>query len=75
MNTHLSRFNRTAPASALVQKAHKVGALFVAAIALAAATLATPALAQRATGCWIDIEARRAERPSDHTFVVATFAL
>ncbi len=24
---------------------------------------------------WIDVEARRAERPSDHTFLVAEFAL
>ena len=46
MNTPLPRFNRTAPAFALVQKAHTAGALFVAALALAAATLATPALAQ-----------------------------
>ncbi len=37
--------------------------------------LATPALAQRATACWIDVEERRAERPSDHTFVVASFVL
>ncbi len=37
--------------------------------------LATPALAKRSTACWIDVDARRAERPSDHTFVVAEFEL
>jgi len=35
----------------------------------------TEPLAQRSTDCWIDVDARRAERPSDHTFVVATFEL
>jgi exodeoxyribonuclease-3 len=34
---------------------------------------ATPTLAQRATASWIDLDARRAERPSDHTFLVAEF--
>ncbi|MGI6367567.1 MAG: exodeoxyribonuclease III [Anaerolineae bacterium] len=37
--------------------------------------LATAPLADRCTGAWIDLEARRAERPSDHTFVVAAFDL
>ena len=37
--------------------------------------LATPGLAERSTAAWIDVEARRAERPSDHTFVVAEFIL
>jgi len=37
--------------------------------------LATPTLAQRSTACWIDRDARAAERPSDHTFLVATFEL
>jgi exodeoxyribonuclease-3 len=36
---------------------------------------ATESLALRSTGSWIDVEARRAERPSDHTFLVAEFAL
>ena len=36
---------------------------------------ATKPLAQRSTRCWIDVEARRAERPSDHTFLVAEFEL
>jgi len=36
---------------------------------------ATEPLAQKSTGAWIDVEARRGERPSDHTFVVAEFAL
>jgi exodeoxyribonuclease-3 len=35
----------------------------------------TKPLAERSTDCWIDVDARRAERPSDHTFVVATFDL
>jgi len=35
---------------------------------------ATETLAQRSTRAWIDVEARRAERPSDHTFLVAEFA-
>ena len=36
---------------------------------------ATEPLARRSTAAWIDVEARRAERPSDHTFLVAEFAL
>jgi exodeoxyribonuclease-3 len=36
---------------------------------------ATDPLARTSTGAWIDVEARRAERPSDHTFLVAEFAL
>jgi len=36
---------------------------------------ATEPLARKSTGAWIDVEARRAERPSDHTFLVAEFAL
>jgi len=36
---------------------------------------ATEPLARRSTGAWIDVEARRAERPSDHTFLVAEFGL
>jgi exodeoxyribonuclease-3 len=35
----------------------------------------TVPLAQKSTRAWIDVEARRAERPSDHTFLVAEFAL
>lgn len=35
---------------------------------------ATPGLATRSTRAWIDLEARRAERPSDHTLLVAEFA-
>jgi exodeoxyribonuclease-3 len=35
--------------------------------------LSTPALAERCTGCRIDREPRRAERPSDHTPVIAEF--
>jgi exodeoxyribonuclease-3 len=34
---------------------------------------ATRPLAERATKAWIDIEPRLAERPSDHTFLVAEF--
>lgn len=34
---------------------------------------ATSPLAARSTGAWIDVDARRAERPSDHTFLVAEF--
>jgi exodeoxyribonuclease-3 len=37
--------------------------------------LASSALAERCTGCWIDVEPRRWERPSDHAPVVATFDL
>jgi len=36
---------------------------------------ATEPLARQSTGAWIDVEARRTERPSDHTFLVAEFAL
>ena len=36
---------------------------------------ATEPLARRSTRAWIDVEARRVERPSDHTFLVAEFEL
>jgi len=36
---------------------------------------ATEPLARKSTEAWIDVEARRTERPSDHTFLVAEFAL
>lgn len=36
---------------------------------------ATPPLAERSVRSWIDREARRAEKPSDHTFLVAEFLL
>ena len=36
---------------------------------------ATEALATQSTDAWIDVEARRADRPSDHTFLVASFEL
>jgi exodeoxyribonuclease-3 len=36
---------------------------------------ATPPLAERSVDAWIDREARRAEKPSDHTFLVAEFKL
>ena len=36
---------------------------------------ATQGLASQSAGAWIDKEARSAERPSDHTFVVAEFDL
>jgi len=36
---------------------------------------ATVPLAEKSTRAWIDLEARRAERPSDHTFLVAEFDL
>jgi exodeoxyribonuclease-3 len=36
---------------------------------------ATEPLANKSTDAWIDTEARLAERPSDHTFLVAEFAL
>ena len=36
---------------------------------------ATESLARKSTQAWIDVDARRAERPSDHTFLVAEFAL
>jgi exodeoxyribonuclease-3 len=35
---------------------------------------ATAPLADRSVDAWIDVQARRAERPSDHTFLVAEFA-
>lgn len=34
---------------------------------------ATPSLAERCTGCTIDVAPRLLERPSDHTFVIAEF--
>jgi len=37
--------------------------------------LATPPLAARSTGAWIDLEPRRAEKPSDHTVLVAEFEI
>ncbi len=37
--------------------------------------LATEPLAQRCVDCWIDIEPRKAKRPSDHTPVVAVFEI
>jgi len=37
--------------------------------------LASPALARACTACRIDVGPRRAERPSDHTPVIATFDL
>lgn len=36
---------------------------------------ATAPLAAKSVASWIDVEPRRAERPSDHTFLVAEFAL
>jgi exodeoxyribonuclease-3 len=36
---------------------------------------ATEPLARLSTGAWVDVEARQAERPSDHTFLVAEFVL
>ncbi|MDR2391888.1 MAG: exodeoxyribonuclease III [Planctomycetota bacterium] len=36
--------------------------------------LATPPLADRSCGCHVDIGPRRADRPSDHTFVYADFS-
>jgi len=35
--------------------------------------MATKNLAKKCTACWIDKEPRAAERPSDHTFLVAQF--
>ncbi len=35
---------------------------------------ATEVLAKKSTKAWIDVEARRAERPSDHTFLVGEFS-
>jgi exodeoxyribonuclease-3 len=37
--------------------------------------LATPRLAESSTACAVDTDPRRAERPSDHTFVYADFDL
>ncbi|MGE5840685.1 MAG: exodeoxyribonuclease III [Deltaproteobacteria bacterium] len=37
--------------------------------------LATPPVAQKCTNVWIDLEARAAEKPSDHTFLVAEFEI
>lgn len=37
--------------------------------------MATEVMAARSQDCWVDIEARRAERPSDHTFLVGEFSL
>jgi exodeoxyribonuclease-3 len=36
---------------------------------------ATPPLAQKSRKVWIDLEARSAEKPSDHTFLVAEFEM
>ncbi|MGD2165813.1 MAG: exodeoxyribonuclease III [Anaerolineae bacterium] len=36
---------------------------------------ATQPLAEVSTSSWIDFDARRAERPSDHTFLIAEFAV
>lgn len=36
---------------------------------------ATKALAEKSTSAWIDVDARRAERPSDHTFLTAEFLI
>lgn len=36
---------------------------------------ATPPLAKKSTNAWIDRETRAAEKPSDHTFLVAEFRL
>ncbi|RLE30682.1 exodeoxyribonuclease III, partial [Candidatus Acetothermia bacterium] len=36
---------------------------------------ATRPLAERSVDAWIDREARRAKRPSDHTFLAAEFIL
>ncbi len=35
--------------------------------------LASPVLADKALSCWVDIEPRRAEKPSDHTILLASF--
>ena len=35
--------------------------------------LATPPLAERSRRVWVDVDARRAERPSDHTLLVGEF--
>jgi exodeoxyribonuclease-3 len=34
---------------------------------------ATQPLAEKSTAAWIDVDARRVERPSDHTFLIAEF--
>jgi exodeoxyribonuclease-3 len=36
--------------------------------------LATPPMAGRSTECFVDIDPRKAEKPSDHTFVAARFS-
>jgi exodeoxyribonuclease-3 len=36
---------------------------------------ATPPLAQKCKSVWIDLDARTAEKPSDHTFLVAEFEM
>jgi len=36
---------------------------------------ATKPLAEKSTAAWVDVQARLAERPSDHTFLVAEFAV
>jgi exodeoxyribonuclease-3 len=36
---------------------------------------ATEPLAKSCTNAWIDVAARRDDRPSDHTFLVAEFTL
>jgi exodeoxyribonuclease-3 len=35
----------------------------------------TEPLAQKSTSAWVDVDARRGERPSDHTFLVAEISL
>ena len=35
---------------------------------------ATEPLARRCDGCWIDRDARKGQKPSDHAPVVATFS-
>ena len=35
--------------------------------------MVTKPLAKKCTGCWVDREPRKAEKPSDHTFLVAEF--
>lgn len=37
--------------------------------------LATPALAEKSAACRVDMEPRKSERPSDHTFVYADFSI
>jgi exodeoxyribonuclease-3 len=36
---------------------------------------ATSAIAGKATNAWIDVAARKVQRPSDHTFLIAEFDL